>query len=69
MKKAVAHSAAEKCTRSRSVGVMATVRGLIPSRRAISRCETPSAANARACAHSNALRTSRPSSLDVVIER
>jgi GT2 family glycosyltransferase len=34
---------------------------LIPSRSAISRCETPSAANARTCAHSNALRTSAPS--------
>ncbi len=38
----------------------ATVRRLIPSRRAISRRETPSAANAHTCAHSNALRTSAP---------
>jgi len=39
---------------------------LIPSRHAIARCESPSAANARTCAHSNALRTARL--LDVVIE-
>ena len=37
-----------------------TVRRLIPNRRAISRCDTPSAAIARTCAHSNALRTSPP---------
>src|SRR5216684_7221611 len=35
-----------------------TVRRLIPSRRAISRCESPSAASVLTCAHSNALRTS-----------
>jgi hypothetical protein len=39
-----------------------TVRRLIPSRRAISRCLTPSAAIARTCAHSTALRTSPPPS-------
>jgi len=32
----------------------------LPSRRAISRSETPSRTNARTCAHSNALRTSAP---------
>jgi plastocyanin len=36
-----------------------TVRRLIPSRRAISRCATPSADIARTCAHSTALRTPR----------
>src|SRR3954452_15948981 len=36
----------------------ATVLRFIPSRLAISRWETPSAANDRTCAHSNALRTS-----------
>src|SRR3970282_787503 len=35
-----------------------TVRRLIPSRRARSRCETPSAASVLTCAHSTALRTS-----------
>lgn len=39
-----------------------TVRRLIPSRRAISRWETPSTAMALACAHSNTLRTSRAAS-------
>ena len=41
-------------------GPRATVRRLIPSRRAISRSEIPSATNACTCAHSNALRTSTP---------
>jgi len=36
------------------------VRRLIPSRRAISLSEIPSATNARTCAHSNVLRTSAP---------
>jgi len=41
---------------------LATVRQFIPSRLAISDFDTPSAANARTCAHSIALRTSSPSS-------
>src|SRR5262249_14476309 len=40
--------------------IRATVRRLIPNRHAISRCESPSAANALTRAHSKALRTSRP---------
>ena len=50
---------ADTAAARRSQPAAPTVRRLIPSRRAISRCETPSAANARTCAHSNALRTSR----------
>jgi hypothetical protein len=45
----------------------ATVRRLIPSRCAISRCETLFAANARTCAHFNALRTSAPPHLSLDI--
>ena len=37
---------------------LAIVRRLIPSRRAISRCDTPSLANVLISAHSNALTTS-----------
>jgi hypothetical protein len=38
----------------------ATVRRFMPSRRAISRSDTPPATSARTCAHSNALGTTTP---------